>query len=121
MSMSQAVNISQAEMTALREAARLNSRSISAQAEHWLRIGRAVERDPRFSYAMIEQALRGLLSPDDLEANKQEGFFDRMGDGLWESSPDADAFFTDRNRRGVGVGMDEAGNLVYPASPRNPR
>jgi hypothetical protein len=117
--MSQAVKISDTEMEALREAALVNSRSLSGQAEHWLRIGRAVERDPRFSYARIEQALRGLLSPDELDTDEQDEFFDRYAEAMHAPSATADAFWADRNRRGLGVGMDDAGNLVYPPNARN--
>jgi hypothetical protein len=113
-----AVKISEPEMEVLREAAAINSRSISGQAEHWLRIGRAVERDPRFGYVRIEQALKGLLGIDDLDGDEQEEFMDRLGDQLRAPSSNANAFYADRNRRGVGVGMDEAGNLEYPPNAK---
>jgi hypothetical protein len=116
--MSQAVKISDPEMQAVREAASINNRSISGQAEHWIRIGRAVERDPRFGYVRIEQALKGLLSIDDLDGDEQEEFMDRLGDQLRAPSSNADAFYADRNRRGLGVGMDEAGELAYPPNTK---
>jgi hypothetical protein len=34
-------------------------------------------------------------------------------------SATADAFFKDMRERGLGVGMDDAGNIVY-ATPKNP-
>ena len=114
--MSSAVKISDEEMQALREAAALQSRSIAGQAEHWLRLGRAFERDPRFGYAKIEQALKGLVSPDDLNDTEQEQYFDKLGASYWDASPVEDASFAEMRRRGEGVGMDEEGNIVYGAS-----
>lgn len=110
--MAAAVKISDAEMLALREAASLQSRSISGQAEHWLRLGRAVERDPRFGFVKVEQALKGLVDIDDLTIEEQEEYFDRFDALLSKPSPVAEAFFEERRTLGLGVGMDDAGNLV---------
>lgn len=107
------VKISLVEMDAAREAAQLHSRSVSAQVEHWIRLGRAVERDQRFGFAQVEEALRGLRSPDELSASQQEDYFDRLGDEMFVATPEQRAFFADRRKRGVGVGLDEAGQLVY--------
>ena len=116
--MSQAVKISDTEMEALREAAALQSRSISGQAEHWMRLGRAFERDERFGFAKVEQALRGLVAPMDLSAEQQEEYFDRFEASLHKPSKVAQDFFADRRQRGVGVGMDDAGNIVHQAPAR---
>jgi hypothetical protein len=110
--MSQAVKISDTEMDALREAAALQSRSISGQAEHWMRLGRAFERDERFGFAKVEQALKGLLAPMELSAEQQEDYFDRLEAMQLTSTVTEEEFFADRRRRGVGVGMDDAGNIV---------
>lgn len=111
--MGQAVKISDTEMEALRDAARVNSRSISGQAEHWMRIGRAVERDPRLSHSRIEQALRGLepLTLETLDEAAQDDFLERMV----TDPPTAReaAFWQDRSQRGLGVGLDENGVLVH--------
>jgi hypothetical protein len=106
------VKISKTEMNALRESAVLQSRSLSGQAEHWLRLGRAFERDPRFGFSNVEQALKGLLSQDELTDAQQEEYLDGLSDGYWKKSHVADSFFDDRRARGLGVGMDEAGNVV---------
>ncbi len=112
--MSQAVRISEPEMKALRAAAQINSRSIAGQAEHWMRIGRAVERDPTIAYSRIELALRGLhpIDLDTLSEAEQDAFLDRTAD--LEATPTAARaeFYADRRRRGLGVGMDEHGNIV---------
>ena len=112
--MPQAVKISDTEMRALRDAARVNSRSIAGQAEHWMRIGRAVERDPALSYSRIDKALRGLeaIDLDTLDAAQQDEFIDRMT----QSSPDgAQDFWDDRQARGVGVGLDAHGAMEFGA------
>ncbi len=117
--MSQAVKISDADMQAVREAANIHNRSISGQAEYWLRLGRAVERNPAFGFDRIDQALKGLLSPDDLTGEEQEDFFDRFADRMDEASPQEQQFWADRQARGLGVGMDEGGVLVYPPNRPN--
>lgn len=117
--MSQAVKISDADMQALREAATIHNRSLSGQAEHWLRIARALERDPAFSFTRIEQALKGLLSPDDLNGDEQEEFFDRFAEQSLHPSEAESSFWADRQGLGLGVGMDDAGVLLYPPSRNN--
>lgn len=113
--MSQAVKISDAEMKALREAAAMNSRSISGQAEHWMRIGRAFERSPEFGYSKIERALKGLepLALDALTETEQEAFFDALGASTDVPTAAENAFWADREQRGLGVGLDENDKLVY--------
>lgn len=118
--MAQAVKISDDEMAVLRQAAALQSRSLTGQAEHWLRLGRAFERDPRFSYVRVEQALKGLVAPMDLTDDEQEQYFERFDELLSKPSPTANAFFKDRQEQGLGVGMDETGNIIeqQPAKGR---
>jgi len=111
-----AVRISEDEMLELRQAAQLNRRSIAGQAEHWMRIGRAVERDPKVSYALIETALRSL-GPAPLEGLDEA----EHGEALMAlfNEPPAEqeqAFWRERQQRGVGVGLDEADKLVYAAA-----
>ena len=117
--MAAAVKISDTEMSALREAAALQSRSISGQAEHWLRLGRAVERDPRFGFVKVEEALKGLIDIDDLTTAEQEEYLDGFDALLSKPSPVADAFFENRRMLGLGVGMDEAGNIVEQRSAKS--
>lgn len=85
--MSQAVKIPKTEMKkALRDAARLSSRSISVPAEHGLRIGRAMERDPQVGRSRVEIALRGLepVSLDSLAESEQDAGLPR-----WKPAPQA--------------------------------
>ncbi len=112
--MNYAVRISESEMQELRAAAEVNSRSIAGQAEHWMRIGRAVERDPAMAYSQIELALRGLkpLKLDELSDDEQDDFLDQLADLDAHPTPARDAFYSERRRRGLGVGLDDAGNIV---------
>ena len=115
---SHAVKISEEEMKHLREAAPLQSRSIAGQAEHWIRLGRAFERDPRFGFAKVEQALRGLIAPMDLNDEEQDEYLDRLGRSNWEPSRTEDAFFAEMRGRGEGVGMDDDGRIVFGSHTR---
>ena len=68
-----------------------------------------------------EQTLKGLISPDDLNDAKQEQYFEKLGASYWEASPVEDEFFAEMRRRGEGVGMDAAGNIIYgPNEPTRP-
>jgi len=111
--MSQTIKISDQEVNILRKEAPINSRSIAGQAEHWLRIGRAIERAPNFNYLRITEALKGLISPDELSAEEGDVFFDEFSQSLETETPEQIAFFEDRKSRGLGVGLDENDNLIY--------
>ena len=66
----------------------------------------------------VGQALHGLFNVDGLSYEEQEEYFERFDDLLSKPSATADAFFKDMRERGLGVGMDDAGNIVY-ATPEN--
>lgn len=116
--MSTAVKISDSEMSALRQAAALQSRSLSGQAEHWLRLGRAFESNPMFGYAKVEQALKALISPDDLNTDEQELYVEKLAESQWAPSAIEDNFFADLRARGGAVGMDEAGRILVDGVPK---
>lgn len=111
--MAQSIKISDQEMMFLREEASISSRSIAGQAEHWLRIGRAIEKSPHFSYQRIRDALSGMGSPDDLSAEEQELFFEEFSEQMWNVTPEQEAFFAERIKAGKGVGLDDNDNLIY--------
>ncbi len=111
--MAQSIKLPEAEMAILRAESALQSRSIAGQAEHWLRIGRAVEKSGVFDYGRIRETLEGRRDADTLSAEEQEVFFDEFADAMWETTPEQDAFFTARQRDGLGVGLDENDNLIY--------
>lgn len=110
--MAHAVKISDDDMEAVRHAAELHNRSLSGQAEHWLRLGRAVERDPRFGFVQIEEALRGLRPVGSLEPRQQDEFFARFADETLHPSEADHAYWSERKAQGLGVGLDDRGNLV---------
>jgi hypothetical protein len=110
--MAQSIKISDDEMKVLRDEAEISRRSIAGQAEHWMRIGRAIEKSSILNYERIKEALSGLASPDSLTGYEQELFFDLFSDSMEEVTPEQTAFFANRRKMGVGVGLDEDGNLV---------
>lgn len=63
----------------------------------------------------ITDALNGLLSPSDLDDDEQEAYFDRFAELMRTASPEEGAFWAERRRLGLGVGMDDDGNLIYSA------
>jgi ParD-like antitoxin of type II bacterial toxin-antitoxin system len=112
--MPQAVRISDQEMERLREAASTHSRSISGQAEHWLKLGRLFEHDPALNLSRIERALRGELSPDALTGPQQELYFDRFEQELWQDSAALRQAFKDlvAEQGGVGYLSDDSDEIV---------
>jgi hypothetical protein len=61
----------------------------------------------------VKLALQGLISPDDLSEREQESYFDALAEIQWGPPSSTEvAFFADRRRRGMGVGMDDAGNIL---------
>ena len=110
-----AVKISEREMEVLREAAAINSRSISGQAEHWLRIGRASSAIRDSAMCSIEQALKGLRPVEQPEAMSSRRVLRVLRRRNAACRLDRErAFWEDRQRKGLGVGMDEEGNIVQP-------
>ena len=111
--MSHAVRISEAEMLELRRAAELNNRSIAGQAEYWMRLGRAAERNPQMTMTRIEAALRGLqpVDPGQLEDDEHEAFLLGLAEG--PLTPQGQKIYENMVQEGFGVGMAEDGTLVY--------
>lgn len=65
----------------------------------------------------VERALRGLVAPMDLSEAEQELYFEKLSTSYWEPSKKMDAFFEDRRARGLGVGMNDAGDIVFAPTP----
>jgi len=106
--MAQSIKISDEEMELVRREAELSSRSIAGQVTHWMRIGRALERAPGFSYAHVRAALAADRSPDALSADEQEVYLDALADVGRDGAPEQDAFFKARRETGLGVGLEPA-------------
>jgi hypothetical protein len=122
MTKSQAVKVSAELVENLRDAAELHSRSIAGQAEHWMRLGRLVERDPRFGVVAIEQALSGQLSPDALTGDQQEVYLDRVASSHWdEPSAEEDRLFAQLVEDGGLVGYASDDSATMESSPASRR
>ncbi len=111
--MPQTIKISSAEAEILRKEAPLNSRSIAGQAEHWLRLGRAIEKSPDFDYQRVREALAGLADPRGLTEKEDIVYWAEFADSMWESTATQKDLYAGRRRQGLGVGLDEDDNLVY--------
>jgi hypothetical protein len=111
--MSNAVRISEAEMAELRRAAELNNRSVSGQAEYWMRLGRAAERTPTMTMSRIEAALRGLqpVDPGDLDDDEHDEFL--LGLAKAPLTPQGEAVYEKMTADGLGVGIADDGTVVY--------
>lgn len=110
--MAQSVKLGDDIMKIVRRESELQSRSIAGQIAHWVRIGRAIEKSGNFDHPRITAALAGDMETTDLTHEENyvwlDGFVDKMG----RPRPDETAFFHQRLKLGLGVGLDEAGNLV---------
>ena len=111
--MAQSIKISNTEMDVLRDESKLFGRSIAGQAEHWMRIGRAIEQSGHFNYKKIQAVLKGTLNPDHLNRDEQEVYLDDFIDAMKQPQPEMDKYFADRNEVGLGVGLDNDNNLIY--------
>lgn len=111
--MAQSVKLSDDIMNLVRREAELQSRSVAGQLTHWIKIGRAIERSSHFDHARVTAALEGRLDPGELTEEEgaawTEAFIEKMG----EPSEKEKAFFEQRRKLGVGVGLDASGRLVY--------
>lgn len=106
------LKISDADMLELRQASVVHNRSIAGQAEYWMRLGRAAERNPDMTLSRVEQALRGLQDPADLNGAEQEQFFDRLGEFMDRPNAPIHAFFAEMNRKSEGLVLDEDENVI---------
>ncbi|MCL2716219.1 MAG: ParD-like family protein [Alphaproteobacteria bacterium] len=118
--MGSAVKLSDTTISALRDAAHVHSRSMSGQAEYWIKLGRAVEHDPSFNLSRIDRALRGIepVALDGLSRQELDLLF--LGMAQAGPTPQEEAFWRDRRERGLGVGLDDDGNLIYGANAVKP-
>lgn len=97
----------------VREESALNSRSISGQLAHWVKIGRAIEQSSEFSYQSIQEVLNGARSPDALSLEEQEVWISEFAEKLDLAEANELEFFQERRDKGYGVGLNSDGTLVY--------
>jgi hypothetical protein len=110
--MAQSIKLGDDIMKIVRRESELQSRSIAGQIAHWVRIGRAIEKSGNFDHARITAALAGNIETTDLTEEEKDVWLDSFVEKMGQPSPDDNAFFARRRQLGLGVGLDDAGNLV---------
>lgn len=115
-SMAQSIKISNTEMDILRDESKTFGRSIARQAEHWMRIGRAIEQSDHFNYRKIQAVLKGTLNPDHLNRDEQEVYLDDLVSAMQQPQEKMQQFLDKQQVDGVGVGLDENNRIVSPVS-----
>lgn len=90
--MSGAVKLPSELLDLARAEAKLMNRSITAQVEHWARIGRAIETSPTFSYDHVIDVLSGRAPYDALSAAEQQVALDGLDEYLQTLPPKPEMF-----------------------------
>ena len=111
--MAQSIKISNTEMDILRDESKTFGRSIAGQAEHWMRIGRAIEQSDHFNYRKIQAVLNGTLNPDHLNRDEQEVFLDDFIEEMKSPHQEMSQHLSEQNDAGIGVGLDNDDQLIY--------
>ena len=110
--MAQSVKLNDEIMALVRRESELQSRSIAGQVTHWLRIGRAVEQSANFDHARLRSVLEGRASTAILGREEKDIWLDTFAERVSRPGKEAEAFFEERRRRGLGVGLDSKGEIV---------
>lgn len=111
--MAQSVELSAEVMALVRLESDLQSRSVAGQITHWLRIGRAIERSGVFDHRKINAALEASLLPEELTAEEHVVWLDAFMEQLAVPSEAEQSRFARRRQLGLGVGLSDAGELVW--------
>jgi hypothetical protein len=114
--MAQSIKISNTEMEILRDESKTFGRSIAGQAEHWMRIGRAIEQSEHFNYRKIQAVLKGTLNPDHLNRDEQEVYLDDLISAMHEPQEALQQFLDQQQNSGLGVGLDDANQIISAKS-----
>lgn len=102
----QAIRLSEELVKVSRGEAKVMNRSVAGQVEHWLRLGRAVERSGLFDYRQVRAALAAEISVDDLTGEEQEIYGIELGEALRTVSDEDRAYFREMERRDRALGID---------------
>lgn len=113
--MAQSIKLADDIMTQVRLEAELQSRSLSGQIAHWMRIGMAIERSGRFSHDRVNAVLAGQAPTADLSDQEHAVWLEKFIEKMGEATPEEEAFFAERRKLGRGVGLDRTGRLVRAA------
>lgn len=113
--MAQSIKLADDLMDEARIASEVHSRSLSGQIAHWARIGKAIERSTAFSHDRIDAVLSGKASTTTLSEEEYAVWSDSFEKLMTSPTPEAEAFFAERRRLGLGSGLDASGKLVNAA------
>jgi hypothetical protein len=111
--MTEPVVLSDELMEELRREAERQGRSVPEQLEHWIRLGKAVAKSDHFSLAKVQAVLNAEAPTTTLNHIEYEVWSDMFDDLLRQTTPQAEALFSERRRLGLGSGLDENGNLIH--------
>lgn len=107
------IKISESAKQLAAQAASVNSRSISAQVEHWMKIGRAIEQSPGFNYERVQKALHAELNQDELSEEELAIYEEALFSSMYDLTDQFTGFIENQKAKGLGVGLDDEGNLVH--------
>lgn len=110
--MARSVKLADDIMAIIRSESQLRNRSVAEQTEHWVNIGRAIERSRTFDYKRIKEALKAGISPDELRPVEQEVWFDQFTAKMSKPSQQEEASHRQRQKLGRGVGISSSGELI---------
>lgn len=116
--MAQSIKLADDIMKIVRRESELQSRSVAGQVAHWVRIGRAIENSGNFDHARITAALAGEIGTAELTGEEKDVWLDSFVERTSQPGPEEDAWFTQRRKLGLGVGLDSSGNLVREKTAR---
>ena len=89
-----------------------NVRTESEQIAHWITIGRAVEGTESFDFARVRAALTWQIPVNELSETEHAVWSAAFVGDLMRPTSEESAFFAERQAKGLGVGLDEHGNIV---------
>lgn len=105
------VRLSSAILGQARKEAGVMSRTLQAQLEHWARIGQAIESTPGYDHIKVNEALRGRLTPDELDPY-QRSVYDVEHEALMEKADENEPVFFKQlaqKQRAAGINPEDLG------------